>query len=548
MSPDLKKVILPLNHSQKKNKGLAGLLREQVLSYVWMDKSFHQRGVVIMKKNYKEIKVEMVEGSSYVTPNASLLFTAKFFEQSGLSGVIDANIGARKGKGASDSQHIMAMVMSQICGNDAIEHQKHLSSRVDVLGIDVPSVSACRSYMNEFHNSEEDHKRGMGCSFIPESNVYLSGFEQVHAHVFKTAYNLSPLESVTLDQDATFILTDRPDVCRNYKGETSYEAFNTYCPEYDVMVGTRYSDGNVSPGFKQLEELKRVLSLLPEGVKQVKLRSDSAGYQMDLMKYCARNENKRFGTIDFAISCDVFSEFKGSACKVPESAWRPLRRDKYETSRLEWAEVAYVSNNLARSKEDPEIRYYAIRESFKQPRVGSKKVNDAPGQMELDFELTEAHINELETGCPGLKDLHLVLMSGKIYKLFGIASNIKDQPGSKIIRWHRERCGKSEQAHDILKNEFGGGHVPSHYFGVNASWWNIAVLSMNVISVMKRFFLPFGYGSCRMKRLRYIFFTIVGRIVTHARRTILKVYSGDTGARILMSAINKLNVLMPCVT
>jgi hypothetical protein len=309
------------------------------------------------------------------------------------------------------------------------------------------------------------------------------------------------------------------------------------------MLGTRYSDGNVSPGFNQLEELKRVLSFLPEGVKQVKLRSDSAGYQAELIKYCAKGGNERFGVIDFAISCDVVDEFKESASKVPESEWRPLRRDKYDKSHKEWAEVAYVTNNFSKSKKDPEIRFYAVREIFQQQRRG-----DAPGQMELDLESTEGHIKELETGCEELKKLHLTLMSGKIYKVFGIVSNIMNQAGREIILWHRERCGKSEQAHDILKNEFGGGHVPSYHFGVNAGWWNIAVLAMNVISVMKRFFLPCGNEACRMKTLRYIFFTVVGKVVTHARSKILKLYSGDFGAGLLMYAINKLDTLMPCVT
>ena len=436
--------------------------------------------------------------------------------------------------------------MSQICGGDAIEHQKYLPSSVGILGIDVPSVSACRSYMREFHNMEEDKKRGMGRSFIPESNTYLSGFEKIHAHVFETAYRMSPMGTITLDQDATFIPTGRPQTCINYKGDTSYEAFNTYCPEYDVMLGTRYSDGNVTAGFEQLEEFKRVLSLLPEGVQHVKLRSDSAGYQVDLMKYCASGENKRFGAIDFAISCDVVSEFKESAGKLPETAWRRLRKDKYDKSRLEWAEVSYVPTSLCTSKKAPEIRFYAIREAF-QLRSGKGK-DDAPGQMELDMELSEEHIKELETACPKLKELHLTLMSGSAYKLFGVASNIMDQPGNKILHWHRERCGKSEQAHDILKNEFGGSHVPSYYFGVNAGWWNIAVLAMNVINVMKRFFLPRGYESYRMKTLRYLFFTLVGKVVTHARRKILKIYSGDVGANLLIYAQNKLDALMPCVT
>jgi hypothetical protein len=519
-----------------------------MLSYVCENKSFHQRGVVIMGENFKQIKIEMTEGNSGITSNASLLLAAKFFEQSGLSKVIDTGIGVRRRKGASDSKHIMAMVMSQICGANAIEHQKYLSPRAGILGIDVPSVSACRSYLKEFHNDAEDKKRGMGRNFVPKSNEPLSGFEKIHAYLFQTAYSLSPLETITLDQDATFIPTNRPEACFNFKGDPSYEAFNTYCPEYDFMLGTRYSDGNVTPGFEQLDEFKRVLSLLPEGVKHVKLRSDSAGYQTDFMKYCARSDNKRFGSIDFAISCDIVQEFKTSVQMVPDEAWRPLRRNHDDITRREWAEVTYVPTNLSRSKNDPEIRFYAIREAFRRPQRTGKDINDSPGQRELGFDSLDDEINELESACEVLKKLHLTPMCGKLYKVFGIASNIFDQPGDKIIMWHRERCGKSEQAHDILKNDFGGGHVPSYLFGVNAAWWNISVLAMNVVSVMKRYFLPSGYESYRMKVLRYLFWTLPGKVVSHARRKILKLYSGDAGANLLFQALKKLDSVMPCVT
>ena len=291
-----------------------------------------------------------------------------------------------------------------------------------------------------------------------------------------------------------------------------------------------------------------MLSLLPEGVKKVKLRSDSAGYQIELLKYCARDDNKRFGSIDFAISCDVGDEFKKSTRMVPESKWRSLRKDKYDPSRLEWVEVSYAPCDLSSSKKDPEIRFYAIREVFQQPCASKKETKDAPGQMELDFEFADAEITELESRCEGLKKLHLTPMSGKIYKVFGVASNIMDQSGYEIILWHRERCGKSEQAHDILKNDFGGSHVPSYLFGTNAAWWNIAILAMNVSNVMKRYFLPRGYERYRMKTLRYVFFTLVGKVLTHARRKILKIYSHDAGAKLLMYALNKLEVTMPCVT
>ena len=33
-------------------------------------------------------------------------------------------------------------------------------------------------------------------------------------------------------------------------------------------------------------------------------------------------------------------------------------------------------------------------------------------------------------------------------------------PGAELIKWHYARCGKSEQAHAIMKNDLAGGILP----------------------------------------------------------------------------------------
>jgi hypothetical protein len=56
--------------------------------------------------------------------------------------------------------------------------------------------------------------------------------------------------------------------------------------------------------------------MLPEGVTKVYLRSDTAGYEHDLLLYCEKGESKRFGRIEFAIGCDVTKEFKKAVAEV----------------------------------------------------------------------------------------------------------------------------------------------------------------------------------------------------------------------------------------
>jgi hypothetical protein len=58
-------------------------------------------------------------------------------------------------------------------------------------------------------------------------------------------------------------------------------------------------------GHEQLRVLEEAARLLPAGVTKLSLRSDTAAYQQDLLKYCAEGKNERFGVIEFAVGADV---------------------------------------------------------------------------------------------------------------------------------------------------------------------------------------------------------------------------------------------------
>lgn len=73
--------------------------------------------------------------------------------------------------------------------------------------------------------------------------------------------------------------------------------------------------------------LQEALGYLPLWVKKVRLRSDTAGYQHDLMRRCDLKDNKRFGKVEFAIGADVTSEFRKAVSEVAEEDWRPLYRE-----------------------------------------------------------------------------------------------------------------------------------------------------------------------------------------------------------------------------
>ena len=118
---------------------------------------------------------------------------------------------------------------------------------------------------------------------------------------------------------------------------------------------------------------------------------------------------------------------------------------------------------LPEARTIPVYRYLATRELLEQPEL--------PGmerQVELPF--------------PTMS------MEKKRYKIFGIVTN-RDLEGNELINWLHKRCGKSEEAHSIMKEDLAGGKLPSSCFGENAAWWWIMILAFNLNSAMKRLVL-----------------------------------------------------------
>ncbi len=231
---------------------------------------------------------------------------------------------------------------------------------------------------------------------------------------------------------------------------------------------SQFRDGNVLAGYGQLAVLQRSLELLPEGVEEVLLRTDTAGYEWDLLKYCAEGKNERFGVIRFCVGADVTPEFKAAVARVPSSDCQPLMRrvDGMEIDTgQQYAEVCYVPNKAATKKHGPHYRFLAIREPLPQ----------------LEFPGVE---NQGELPFPTMN----FQGSGR-QKLFAAVTNL-DWPGDELIWWHRQRCGKSEEAHSVMKADLGGGKLPSGTFGANAAWW-----ACNAFFISSRVITPCGISE-----------------------------------------------------
>jgi hypothetical protein len=492
-----------------------------------------------MSQGVLGFKYEEEKHETGMTGLAGLPVYLELIRAMGLPELIGNHLQVKE-RGWTDAQIVLSLMLMNISGGDCVEDLRKVEKdegfcrilrRVEPQGMSrserreverrwrkqswriVPSPSAVFRYLSAFHDLDQESKRKAGKAFIPLSNVHMQGLVKVCQGMVAFVQKRSAEKIATLDQDATLVETSKRDALFSYKGFKSYQPLNTWWAEQQLILHTEFRDGNVPAGHEQLRVLKESLSLLPEGVEQVRLRSDTAGYQHSLLRYCAQGEDARFGRIEFAVGADVTPEFKKAVQReVSQQDWKPIYR-AFDGTRIqtnqEWAEVCFVPNAIGHRLDAPVYRYLAIREP-----LGSMELPGMP-QQELPFPTLQMDLQQ--------------------YKLFGLVTNM-DWDGEELIHWHRERCGKSEEAHSVMKGDFAGGQLPSGDFGENAAWWWIMILAMNLNTIMKRLVLGGSWASRRMKAIRFSFINIPGRIVERSRTLIIRLVKGHPAFELYLEA------------
>ena len=504
-----------------------------------------------MAQGVLPFKYEFEKKSTGLTALAGLPAYLDLAKVIGLSKSIQKHLKVRAGsQGWTDSQMVLSLILLNLAGGDCVDDIEKLEAddgfcevlkKAELHGLQrkvrralmrrwrkertrtVPSPTAIFRYLAQFHNEAQEKIREPGKAFIPAANSYLNGLAWINKELASFSSFQGSENIATLDMDATLIASGKQSALYCYQGYKAYQPLNTWWAEQGVVLHTEFRDGNVPAGFEQLRVLKEALGYLPEGIERVRLRSDTAGYQHDLLKYCATGESSRFGVIEFAIGCDVTSEFKKAVAEVEPSQWRSLYKvvnGKSQATGVEWAEVCFVPNAIGHSKKGPAYRYLAKRESM----VEQRNFPGMEAQISLPFPTMD--------------------VKGKKYKVLGIVTNM-DWEGDKLIHWLHERCGKSEEAHAIMKDDLAGGSLPSNDFGENAAWWWLMILAFNLNAMMKRLALGKSWVSKRMKAVRFSFINLPGRVIRRSRSDIIRLTKNHPSLDLLIEARRAIMQLRP---
>ena len=85
--------------------------------------------------------------------------------------------------------------------------------------------------------------------------------------------------------------------------------------------------------------------------------------------------------------------------------------------------------------------------------------------------------------------------------------------------------------------------MPSGNFGPNAAWWAITILAYNLLSALKHIVLGGKWKTRRVKAFRFHLFCLPGRVVEHARSTVIRLAARSSSFEQLMQARERMLML-----
>ena len=416
------------------------------------------------------MKVQKI--STNVSPFAGISFVNNSLNETGISQLIDNELGARvKTVGFSYSDIIKNQFNIFYSGGDCAEDiQTHLGKHLkSIPGNHVPSADTILRGIKELSTQNASFTSNQGKTYDFNINIKLNNLN------IKSLLLTKQLEKDTyydFDYDNQIIATEKYDTKRTYKHTKGY--FPGVATIGNKIVYIENRDGNANVKFEQASTLSRAYNLLKEnGIKINRSRMDAGSYSKDIINEVACNSKL----------------FYIRANKCAELFRQIIEIEKWETIEINYKIYEVASIVFTQFFEEENYRLVIMRE----------KSDD----------------NQID------------MFTGDTFIYRSILTNDWQSTEKEVIEYYNQRGG-SEKLFDIMNNDFGWKHLPCSFMNENTVYLIIMAMAKNfynyfVVKASNVFedIMP----TTRLKRFIFRFISIAGKWVYTGRQWMLKLYT-----------------------
>lgn len=422
-----------------------------------------------------------------LTPNAGLVLVAEVDRILGVADTIDSRVGRIKARrqGLSGGELVLSMAECMLAGGDFMCDLDHL--RADEAGAElraVPSPPASTTFIALARRFDRVALADLGVAI---------GSLAARAFAAYPAVRRGELAALrpTIDLDPTDVETygsKKEGVAYNHQGQRVGRPHPAVWAEAGMVLAADLGSGVDDPRPQAPDLIARAVAALPEGLRRPRVRADSGFFDKAVAEAALANG------ADFAIAAKRNPAVWRAERAVPAGDWRPAKG-------MRGAEVAacdYVPGGW------PE----ATRTIVRRVRLDADEVRADPRSRRR------------RTIDPDQLAMVLGGETDHAYAYSFIVTNL-DGDIVEIEAWFRERAQVEERIRDS-KCGLALRHLPSGYETVNVVWMWAAFLALNLSAWTQALAGIDTSGRAHAKRARRELFVVVARVLSHARRTVVR--------------------------
>lgn len=308
-----------------------------------------------MKKKQSSLGVILTGGlKEEGTPRAGVALLAELYRKAGIEAAAERALPKKRSpKGLTQGQMVESFVLLNALGGDCIEDMERLRQDrglAAMLGYHPPAPETARQWLDKFHDEELMNEQPLQGSFMASESGALAGLKEPNRHVIETyVERVKAGCQVTLDVDAHLVETAKANAHYCYEGYRAFRPMEVEWAETALVLADEFREGNVYTGRGIKEIVDEAYNMLPPAPWHVKVRSDSAAYQRDVLDHWHERGWQ------FAVSADMSRGLKKEIEALPEDSCKVWKMEKRRMIR-EWAEVPYVPAHQYERKDSQPYR------------------------------------------------------------------------------------------------------------------------------------------------------------------------------------------------